>query len=419
MMASGSRNKCRSGRIAGRASLWALVVTGVGCADAGNQATSVSYFTLFDVGPYLEATRDLAGTSTDALPADISAQVFSRGPVGSETFSLNVNPAFVEGNVAAYEFTESWSGFSAIWPQPMYVLASTNDTGAPVPVEDQPPIFSVGPDSAFSSPYWQVNFALVPPGQDVQKYRSSRAIFQDGLPLVAGPGRLMALLPPGVDITDYRRDPTEVPPHHPLVPSVATQTVQHLQGILDGEANLVDALDYGPDRFTWNSERVVDEAPLFLLRARDASWTLVPTGLPAVGGTGPLFSSTPARETNGRPSFGSLWRIIFAELPTGAGALVPDWVSGAADERSLLASLGLVPVAQAPSDWTSLPDVDSYILRPVLNAKACFAAPSPTDRACQWLDSQAAVEEHLAGSLRTTGILTASPLVSYQGKAVP
>lgn len=392
----------------------ALSVT-PGCGES--PTTPMALFTLFDVPAFLALRAQ--GLAPDTLPTGVPAAAFAPASDGSAAFTINLAPNFTEGGIAAYVTTETWKGYPEVWMAPVYVLAQTDPAGKPTAIPGQPPIFSVGPHSAFYSPYWKVTFAVVPAGDDPSTYRTTRQIFAAKLPLVPGPGRLISLGPPGMDLTGYARAPANLPPPHPYLPQVGTSTVARGQGVIDGDGTLVDTLDFGVDRFTWNSGWVVDEAPIVILRARDATGTLVPTGLPTIGGTGPFFTNTPARISKGRPSFGSLWRMAFAELPLGAGALIPDSLPDAEAKRTRLAQLGLVGEPAVPAPWSTTMDVSPFFLRPVLNAAACFAAPLPTDPACQWIDSQAALEKHLASSLRTTDTLVTCPFVTYAGKAVP
>ena len=399
--------------------LFAVSFGVAGCDDAQNQGMPVRLLTLFELGSDLESARAAAGTDADILPTGVSGALYTRGPEGSATFSLKVSPIFVEGEVGAYVAAESWFGFDNVWLQPMYVLAATNDSGKLAPIPGQPPIFSVGPASGFYSPFWGTYFATVPAGVAPEKYRSSAAIFADALPLTPWPGRLWVLAPSGVDVTDYQRTPVDVPPALALDPAIGTAAIPRTSGIVDGEASSTSAFDFGTGRFTWQDDSTIDAAAMFVFKARDASGHGVPLGLPPVGGTGPVGSHTPARESHGRPIFGSLWRLIDVQLPAGAGAIVPDPVPGAADLRARLTSLGLVALAEIPAAWSGLDHAIDYVERPVLAASACFAATSPSTSACQWIDSQAAVETYLSTWIDETDTLLAGPLVTYQGKAVP
>jgi len=396
--------------------LFALALGLAGCDDAANQGKPVKLLTLFQLGADLEATRSVAGTDADILPTGVSGALYTRG---DSTFSLNVSPIFVEGEVGAYVAGESWIGFDKVWHQPMYVLAATDDSGKLAAIPDQLPIFSVGPTSGFYSPFWATYFVTVPSGVAPEKYRSSAAIFADALPLSPWPGRLWLLAPAGVDVTGYQRTPSDVPPTLSLNPAIGTSTVRPTSGIVDGEVDPINALDFGTNRFTWSDNFAIDVAAMFVFHARDASGRGVVLGLPPVGGTGPLGSHTPARENNGRPAFGSLWQLVDVQLPAGSGAIVPDSDPGAADVRARLTSLGLVAPAEIPSAWGNLANAIDYVQRPVLGASACFAASSPSSPDCAWLDSQAAVETYLSTWMEETDTLLTGPLVTYRGKAVP
>jgi len=411
----------RTGVVVGKRAI-VLCLAGLGlfgCDDAANQGKPVKLLSLFALGSRLDATASSAGTDADVLPTGVSAALYTRGPAGSATFSLNVSPIFVEGGVAAYVAAESWLGFDEVWLQPMYVLAATDDAGSLSPIVGQPPVFSVGPESGFYSPFWGTTFATVPAGVAPEKYRSATAIFADALPLTPGPGRVCVLAPAGVDVTDYQRAPADVPPTFPLNPAIGTSTIRLANGIVDGAAGLTQALDFGAGRFTWQDDSAIDAAAMFVFYALDASGQDVVLGLPPVGGTGPVGSLTVARESSGRPAFGSLWRLVDVQLPAGAGAIVPDSVPGGAALRARLTSLGLVSVAEMPAAWSALANAIDYVERPVLDAAACFAATSPISPSCQWIDSQTAVESYLSPQIAATDTFLTGPLVTYAGKAVP
>ena len=396
--------------------IFAFALGLAGCDDAANQGKPVKLLTLFQLGADLEATRSVAGTDADILPTGVKGSLYTRG---DSTFSLNVSPIFVEGEFGAYVAGESWIGFDEVWLQPMYVLAARDDSGKLAAIPGQLPIFSVGPTSGFYSPFWGTYFVTVPAGAALEKYRSSAAIFADALPLTPWPGRLWLLAPSGVDVTGYQRVPSDVPPTFPLNPAIGTSTVRLTSGIVDGDLDATNALDFGSNRFTWNDHLLIDVAAMFVFHARDASGRGVVLGLPPVGGTGPLGSHMPARESNGLPEFGSLWRLIDVQLPAGSGAIVPDSVPGAADVRARLTSLSLVAPAEIPPAWGDLANAIDYVERPVLGASACFAASSPNSPDCVWLDSQAAVETYLSTWLEETDTLLTGPLVTYRGRAVP
>lgn len=376
------------------------------CQDTSDDgAVPADIVTLFDIqrlGP--------AGLLPDGSPVQESFAVSAAG------LTLNVAGAFSEGLPAAYVAAEQWFNVPRVWVQPMYVVG-TDVNGAFTPLPGQLPIFSVGPDSGFYSPFWQVFFVTAPAGTAPNTYRSSAQVFNDGLPMTEGPGRLCVLAPDGVDITGYVRGGSgmpDVPPPHPFswqtLPAVGR--VARAEGWVDGRPAAVKVLAFGDHKFRWDDNLVVEETALFLMKRKTAQGT-VATGLPAVGGTGPLFSGVPPRFVGERPTFGSLWRMADVFLPDSAGALVPDMGAPAATR---LAELGLKPRV-LPAALANDPDPASLYFRPILDV-ACLEGPDPR-QGCVFLDRQSTIERHLPNSVASRDVLVTCPLVSYAARPVP
>jgi hypothetical protein len=70
------------------------------------------------------------------------------GVVSDGTWSLAVQPAYQEGQVAAYVVTEIWDNHPDPWIQPVYHLFQNGVL--------QGGVFGVGVDSTFYSPFWRV-----------------------------------------------------------------------------------------------------------------------------------------------------------------------------------------------------------------------------------------------------------------------
>ena len=339
-----------------------------------------------------------------------------QSPGGYDYFQFKL--AFSEGAPMAYITTDFWANYDRIWLQPMYFLVTAWDAqnpddhrlaGAAGETSKSGPIFSVGTDSAFYSPFWSVFYAVVPEGTPPDKYTSARQLFDDGLVMHQGanryasvvPGKLQ--LPAAADIrgvvpnlNDYFDSKLAISPDTIL--QQVMDSAQRFTGWVDGAA--VEYVDFGPDNFVANDAREVQDVPLFLFIRRSAGPGLDLLGAPNVGGVAPLFSELKGRVSAGlRPQFGGLWRIYLVTVPATAGMLTTDDFPG-----------GVVPAA-----------LINRIQRVALD-RACFVklASDAMDTSCVWLDSQDAIERNIGpGGITRTGLQPACPFVMWRGTPVP
>jgi hypothetical protein len=329
--------------------------------------------------------------------------------------TLALRRTFSEGFPSAYVTTEIWGGFPAVWVQPAYVAVTSHDERGkyePVAVNGAPwpTIFSVGPDSAFYGPYWEIFTFEVPPGEDVQTFRSARDVLDRGLGLRSAGGRVIALVP------------------EELQPPAKTTSVggpNRVEGWLGGET--VHTLDFGPDTFTWNEYGVVEEAPIFAWAVRDANGDLQPLDIPTVAGEGPLYENRPAKVWGGNvPKYGSYWRLYLVEVPKSAGVFAePD----DKETRDALASAKYLYAGTYDPALVAGIGNEPYFGRVVANPKCLenadnadphVPADDPSFPNCRYLDSQRKIEALIPDDkIHKTDLLVTCPFVSYWGTPVP
>jgi len=115
---------------------------------------------------FVDAGPELAGLIRQAAPgADMPLQ-------------LALGDTRTDGYRSAYVTTELWAHFAEVWVQPAYVpVTGWNADGTPVrllgPDGHWHPIFSVGPHSAFYSPFWQIVYVGGRPVRHVRSPGSS------------------------------------------------------------------------------------------------------------------------------------------------------------------------------------------------------------------------------------------------------
>ena len=396
---------------------WGIVAPA--CTD-GPPAPAAAVTTLFDIQAQLAANKTMI--------EPLGLPMAGRFSYTAKALSVDVVPAFADGQAAAYVITEFWTGFPKVWVQPMYVMVQDlNNDGALEPYAGLPAVFSVGPASAFYSPYWHVFFVVVPQGMPKPDFRTSRAVLDSGYRLISGPPRLCSLAPIGTDVTGYVRLPAPVPPAHPLLGTNIVGNAVVGAGWVDGFDEQLGVISFGDDRFTYDDDGVIDEAPLYVFRHQTEG--LSPpqiAGLPSVGGEALPYTANKPGAPENRPAFGSLWRLYFVDLPATAGAIVPATADAAqAKRRNEINESGL----QAVTLEAGALGQDIYF-RPVLNAAKCAAelraalAAAPTQplptSACAFLDSQTKMQDLLPpDKIVRTEILATCPWVTLAGKAVP
>jgi hypothetical protein len=332
---------------------------------------------------------------------------------------LAVRDTFTEGYRSAYVTTEVWGGFDEVWAQPMYIAVERYDAdGTPHWRAGKSgvwrPVFGVGPDSAFYSPYWKMIGFEVPPGGDVDSFTSVRDVLDRGLDLRTLGGRVAPIVPATV------KPPARVSAAG--VPQVGGPDA--LTGWLDGEP--VSFLDFGTETFTWDHAGVVEEAPLFVWVVRDDTGALRQLDLPTIAGSGPLYSHRPpkvAGPTGLVPKYGSYWRLYTIELPKNVGVFAPPQYQAVRDTLGA----GLSSLYELAYDPVITKDVsteyDGFAGRVLVTPSCVKVANDVTDLTaktyCTYIDSQEAVETYVASdAIRRTGIVVTCPFVSYQGAAV-
>jgi hypothetical protein len=423
-----------------------LLAIGLGllpaCGDepAKPAAALVTMATLHALGTVTEGAR--FGAGLDAVFTEgFEPDYFLKGN------KISIASAFTEGATSAYLTTDIWVNFPEVWVQPLYVVKAP--TGPPRW------IFSVSEESRFYSPFWRRYDVMVPDGT-LDRYSSVRDVLDAKLPIGPGRGWLAALVPDGVEPAKVDEDlfvqallapvPTPAGGGDKLSGTYRVPA----NGWVDGRPR--QYVDFGADRFEWNEHDEVVEAPLFFFFSRKAPtepWRAV-TDLPRVGGTGPLYGRRPAITPGNRPLFGSFWRLWGVHLPPSARVFVPlnkkaAWDAHTGEHRDHLElAIAGEHLVVATTETAMLEAMERHAFQVVLDAKpdaACLAAAgddamaragcaplSCVDTAtnaaeldaCPWLDSQAAIEDHITrDSLLPSQILVSCPYLAYGSKPAP
>jgi hypothetical protein len=368
-------------------------------------------WTLFDVQAlYAGGAQPTDAIAIDAgLPGGVPLDTI----LASDGFTLAEAPSWAEGYPATYVTTEVWSNFDRVWVQPMYVPVTGWDAAGPKRVLDPAgswrPIFSVGPESLFYSPFWQMIYVQVPEGTAYDQLTSTRQILDGGYVLHPSTGWVAALSPG--DVT--------APPSMP--PGAALPG----QGWLDG--NPISFLKFPAAPFAFDAELVVAEVPIFHFVFVKEDGSVVAPGLPSVLGTGPLYSNTPAPIDNfGLPTarYSAYWRVYTVMVPATARVFAPPG-STAADALTAAGVTNDVP--PYPDDILMPADAEAAqavrdVSGRVAMAAGCFsslATSTGQNNVCNYLDSQYKIETLLPGAaIVRTDVTVTCPLVSVNGKAV-
>jgi len=368
-------------------SLPTRVIAAAGCALAAcSQAPASPAARLWTVADMqaLSASGATAVPTDSSLPGGIPlARVLAGG-------GLFERPSLADGYAASYVTTEIWLNYDQVWVQPMYVPVSGWADGKPQVITGANgawwPVFSVGPSSAFYSPFWQAIYFDAPPGTAVDTYRTARQILDAGLALHQGEGWTIPIVP---------RDLTW-----------GQQAAVSGLGWLDG-APVAD-LDFGTGLFSWNpDDNVVTEIPLFVFVMRNDQGQLVVPGLRTVGGTGPVGSGGPPPPKAGdQPLYSSYWRLYTVEVPPGAAVVADDAL------QAELAADGLPP---APAIDPAMLAASATAVGRVAVDPTCFTDINPDDEVCTYLDSQAKIERNVAAAaIHRTNVTVTCPFVSYR-----
>jgi hypothetical protein len=343
--------------------------------------------------------------------------------------------SYSEGQASPYMTTDLWLNYPAVWIQPMYVFVTKWD--ATVPRMALHPkhkwVLGVGRKTGFYSPFWRTYYVELPdPGVEDGTYKNVRDILAAKLTIHPGPGRLVAIVPPGMHPEEAHNLP---PPFDAAAAPLRTRDMDPM-GVegsplpnrtwVDGEAEQVEVLDFGPDRFEWNERGEIVEQPLFFFFQRGANGNPeILTSVPRIGGTGPVFARRPAIAAANRPLFGSFWRLWAAHLPPGKTSLfIP---AGGKYERIRAEWEGRVAVAgqvgpklAGPGPMVAQAVAEKHALKIALEPpeSECFKDDAKL-ATCRWLDSQQALETYLGHALQPSQITVSCPYVGYAGKPVP
>jgi hypothetical protein len=354
------------------------------------------------------------GGSTCVNPANLPCDYFVAQGV-NQSDVLQFKAAFSESQPMGYITTDFWANYPQIWLEPMYILVTAWNDKAPGAnrlldenSQPSPPIFSIGTQSAFWSPFWQTFYVVVPVGTPSTKYTSTRQLFDDKLVMHPGPNRFASIAPAGLSlpsagdiaaaISNLSPDPATF-----LRTGTADKVVLASKteaGWLDGV--LVPFFDFGTDNFDANADQEIQDVPLFLFEANDANGVLKPVGAPNVGGVAPLFSHVPGRvSATGRPQFGALWRLHIVTLPPSAAMF------------SKVAEMTALMNGGQPTD------LDTMVGRVALDSRCFDSLPMTGPTACIWLDSQRAIEDNLGEkAILRTDLQPACPFVMWKGQPV-
>jgi hypothetical protein len=394
-----------------RYALAALLAAMAGC-DLPAAQPRPRLWTLFDLEPlYTQLGPSGAIADGYGVPGGLPlSSILASDPTSPQ---LAIGNTFTLGYRDAYVTTEVWAGFPQVWAQPLYIAVVTwaADGTVTYPAGATKPtfIFSVGPHSAFYSPYWRGIYFEVPPDTAADAFTSARQVLDAQLPMHEGPGWVAPLVPGPITVIP---DPID---------GARISQPKTVQGWLDGQP--ISALNFGTGTFQWDATFVVAETPLFVMMMRDTSGDPVPLGIPSVGGEGPLFSGAPAQIAGpGQPRYGSYWRLFTALAPQSARVFVPPQ----SPLHDVVAAKG-VPVAddRYGADVLAAPlaDIADFVGKIALNPD-CFATLNQLDPqsgagACVWLDSQGALEANIGSAgIDRTDLLVTCPFVNYQDMPV-
>lgn len=393
-----------------------LTVVALGACERPAQPPPSGQWTLFDLDRAAHAGQNVL-VGVEGFPPGMPASEFlARKSMDGAGPVVPISPAFTEGKPSPYITTNVWGNFPVVWIQPMYILATHFDdaTSRWVTIPGAKWIFTVGPQSRFHSPFWQIYWAIVPPGTAPDKYTSSEQLLRDRVELKPGPGRLVALAPDLTTIEEWAQSKPGKVSHLAAQPT----TPRVRQDYLDGK--LVTGLDFGDNRFEWNAQGEVVEQPFFVFAGHVGDGNYLPVSAPNVGGTGPLFERRPPIAPRNRPIFGSYWRLYLVKLPPtkDAAVFLPRSLDRVrAEAEDWVKVLDVPAIGWDPSTPEMAAAVSARTMQVALN-KDCFASEAAFGT-CRWLDSQKAIEEALPTSIERTGITVTCPFVGYDGAVVP
>jgi hypothetical protein len=390
--------------------LLALALAGA-CSQAP-RPPSPEVFTLFDAQRLTTAFGpDHRIATTSGVPGGVKLSAMLDA---SDPMRLASDPTRTGGDEqGTYATTEVWNHFDRLWIQPMYVLVSRWENGRPI-VWPPPPgdaalrswIFSVGPESGFYSPFWQMIYVDVPDEATARTLTSARQILEGGYTRHAGPGHMVALAPEG------------------LLPPDGTK-VGIGRAWLDGKP--VNFFDFGTGTFSWDAEGVVTEIPIyvFLMRNMQGNWVAPP--IPTVSGIAPhgtaITGDTRPPFIGGDYRWASYWRIYTVKLPPAARVIAPK-------DSAIWTALGELELARADDIAPAVYAADARIGTVQLNPGPAFGSTDPDGGApasgcfadntgCQPVDSQYRIQKDIDPSaIARTDLTVTCPFMTFEGKAV-
>jgi len=396
-----------------RALLLALLLGG--CVAASDEDPARTY-SLADLRDLAKAHGDIDGIPAEGMVAFRGQPIAQLSPPFSNQEVLQrpdldgapLSASFSEGAPAAYYTTEFWYDRDPVWVEPLYIAVSAYDPQSPFSkrIPGVLPIFSLGAKSAFYSPYWRVEYVVVPPEVNPDSLRHVRDVV--GLETHDGPLKICSIIPDDMDVAS----PEGVAPVRPLNGD-AVAAVRKGQAWVEGEK--VSFLDFGNDRFTVGAGDVVDETPIYGFAAADEGGERVPLGLPNVAGVGPAGSQASVSQGSGAVRFGGLWRLYLVDLPAGAGVFVPPGLPALRDQ---VREKGLA-VPELAAEVAADPRAADYTLRVALDPSCFGSTDGGFPGGCTWLDSQARIESLLGQqAIHRTEVTITCPLVEFGGEPV-
>jgi hypothetical protein len=387
----------------------AIVLAAALAACDAPRPANPQLWTLFDVEALYAGGADSSHRiATDAgLPGGIPLADF----YAKDATTLKVRLAWAEGYQAGYVTTELWSHFGDVWVQPAYVPVISWDNGEPQPlITPWQPIFSVGPQSRFYSPFWQIVYFDVPAGTPADAITSVRDVLDGGYPLHPAEGHIYVMGAGDKTIVPFKVGVAE----QPVGGGTSTP------GWLDGAA--ITVLDFPAVPFAFDADNVLVEVPIYRFLFRTTSGELFAPDMPTVLGTGPAHSHTPPPldPTTKLPTakYSGYWRVYTVVAPPGSHVFAPHGTS----LYTQLENAG-VPVDDVAYDPSVVdpPDeaTDQYYVGRVALNPSCFTGDyDPQDTECTYLDSQDEIERFVPADLiHPTDITVTCPVVSAVGKA--
>ena len=384
------------------ASAFVLGAVALAACDAPRPAQP-QLWTLFDVQQlYADGAPDAIATDA-GLPGGVPLSSML-DPNAPHT-ALTIAPGWAEGYPVGYATTEVWTRFDEVWAQPVYIPVTGWSGG--MPQNQSPhPIFSVGPNSLFYSPYWQMIYVEVPDGQA----KSAREILDGKYPLHPSRGWMAALTPQDVGLGAQPAMPT------PGTPAMGT-------GWLDGAS--IPFVKFPAASVGIGADAVVEEVPIFhfVFVKDDGTWAA--PAIPTVLGTGPLYSNTlPPTDAAGVPTgaYSAYWRVYVVVVPFTARVFAPPGspTAQALDDEAV-PSVAATMYGDILSTATEA-ELNERYGRVVLDEKCLttVADSKPGFGGCRYLDSQLAIEAAVPKNLIVrTDVTVTCPLVTVKGNTVP